>query len=180
MSNILVDLDGVIADFEHGFLTEWRKKYPEEKLIPIEERKTFYILEDYPLHLRKKVRKIYTSPGFFSKLKPVRGSIKALKSMQKLGYNIFICSSPIKENSLNVKEKYDWIKVHLGQGWVDKTIIIRDKTLIQGDLLIDDRPKIEGLLTPSWEHIIFDQPYNRNIKNKKRINWQNWREKLIL
>jgi len=55
---------------------------------------------------------------------------------------------------------------------------VKDKTLIIGDILIDDKPEIKGISTPNWEHIIFDQPYNKNITNKKRINWDNFKEVL--
>ena len=40
---ILIDMDGVIADFEGDFLRLWKEQHPEKKFIPLEERKGFYI-----------------------------------------------------------------------------------------------------------------------------------------
>ncbi|MCT7149596.1 hypothetical protein M1196_23400, partial [Salmonella enterica subsp. enterica serovar Oranienburg] len=57
-------------------------------------------------------------------------------------------------------------------------IITTDKTLVRGDILIDDKPVISGELPEystgtnharSWEHVIFDQSYNRHITNRRRI-----------
>ncbi len=66
----------------------------------------------------------------------------------------------------------------MGEDWLENTIVTRDKTLIHGDYLIDDKPKVGGLIKPKWEHIVFDQPYNRNIDNKLRINWSNYMDAL--
>lgn len=70
---------------------------------------------------------------------------------------------------------------HLGRDFVKRLILTKDKTLVFGDFLIDDKPEIKGVKLPSWEHLIFDQPYNINIiNNKRRINWNNYREVLGL
>lgn len=53
--------------------------------------------------------------------------------------------------------------------------LTNDKTIVKGDILIDDKPEPIGLEKPEWEHIIFDQPYNRYIKDKRRINCFNWK-----
>ncbi|MBM3256507.1 MAG: hypothetical protein FJZ04_03520 [Candidatus Moranbacteria bacterium] len=52
-------------------------------------------------------------------------------------------------------------------------VFAKDKTWVSGDILIDDKPKIEGQEEPLWEHVIFDRPYNRHVKGR-RINWQNY------
>jgi 5'-nucleotidase len=69
-----------------------------------------------------------------------------------------------------VKEKYDWVAQHLGKEWTMRINLMNDKTLIRGDLLIDDKPKITGLLTPEWQHIIYDAPYNRGVPGP-RMTW---------
>ena len=38
----------------------------------------------------------------------------------------------------------DWVTEHLGQAWTAKVIMSHDKTLIHGDLLIDDKHRIGG------------------------------------
>ena len=55
---ILIDQDGPLADFEKEFLKRWRKKYPNEFFVPLKKRKNFYIRDDYPPELRKKIDSI--------------------------------------------------------------------------------------------------------------------------
>lgn len=177
---ILVDMDGTIANLESEFLRLWRINNPDKPLVPLEQRVTFYIKDQYPKELLNYVNEILQSPGFFRNLPPLPGSIDALLEMAKLDIEVFICTSPLIENKNCVSEKYEWIESYLGAEWKKRVIISKDKTLIRGDYLIDDKPSVEGKDTPVWEHILFDQPYNRNITSLKRLVWCEWKTQLLL
>ncbi len=175
---ILVDMDDVLADFDAEFLKRWRERHPEKMYVPLEERKTFYVKESYPKDLQPLVSEIYLEPGFFREMMPVDGGVEAVKTMQQMGLEIFICTSPLNTYKNCVLEKYEWVEQHFGSGWVDSIILTRDKTLVKGDILIDDKPVITGAESvPMWEHILYDRPYNRNIV-QKRLTWQNWKQVL--
>jgi 5'-nucleotidase len=176
---ILVDMDGVIADFEGGFLKSWRAVHPENPFVPIEQRITFYLVEQYPADLKDLVQEIYLSPYFFRSLAPIEGCVEALSEIKAMGHEVFICSSPLTSNRYCVLEKYEWVESYFGKEWVNNIILCKDKTIVKGDVLIDDRPNITGLYLPSWEHIIYDQPYNRGEMGKKRLDWSNWKSVLF-
>ena len=40
--------------------------------------------------------------------------------------------------------QYAWVEKHLGHEFLEQIILTRDKTLITGDILIDDKPDILG------------------------------------
>lgn len=44
---VLVDMDGVLADFEGGFLRKYRSRYPAEPYITLEERRGFWVSSQY-------------------------------------------------------------------------------------------------------------------------------------
>ena len=46
--------------------------------------------------------------------------------------------------------QYEWIEKHIGQEWLDKIIITWDKTVIEGDLLFDDKVDITGKKIATW------------------------------
>lgn len=174
---ILVDMDGVLADLELGFLQKFQIRYPDLGIVPLANRRTFYIREDYPKDIHPQVESIYTSPDFFANLPPITGAIDALKQMQQNGLSVKICTSPLTRYQNCVEEKYFWVEKNLGKDWVKNLILTKDKTEIRGDLLIDDKPKIEGDLEPTWEHILYDQPYNGAIVGRRRLlSWNNWTE----
>jgi len=173
---ILVDMDGVIADFEKGFLNNYRNLHPKKPFIPLEKRNTFYVQEQYPKALLPLVEEIILSKGFFLNLPPVDGSLESIMELSSLNEEVYICTSPLLKNPYCIQEKYEWINKYLGKGWNKKMILSPDKTLVQGDLLIDDKPHINGILQPSWEHILYSRPYNLQINSKRRLTWKNWKQ----
>lgn len=44
---VLLDMDGVIADFEGGFLKKYRQRYPNDPYISLEERRGFWVSTQY-------------------------------------------------------------------------------------------------------------------------------------
>lgn len=44
---VLVDMDGVLADFEGGLLRAFRRRFPEEPHVPLDQRRGFFAREQY-------------------------------------------------------------------------------------------------------------------------------------
>ncbi len=176
---ILVDMDGVITDFDGEFLQRWRQRHPDMFYVPLEQRKTFYVRDDYPEELKPLVIEILSESSFFEEMLPVPGAKEALEEMESLGFEVFICSSPLSTYENCVFEKYKWVEKCIGPEWVKKIILTKDKTVVKADYLIDDKPVITGAENnPSWEHILYDRTYNRHI-DKRRVTWENWKDVLI-
>lgn len=172
---ILVDMDGPLADFEQNFLNRWRLKYPDLPFIPLEDRQTFYVADQYPAEYKPFVKSIYGEAGFFLNHPPVGGAIGALHYLDRYlaDVDVFICTSPLSGYNPCVLEKYQWVEKHLGLEFTKKIILTKDKTIVRGDYLVDDKPQITGSMTPTWEHLIFDYPYNQSTPGR-HINWVNW------
>jgi 5'-nucleotidase len=176
---ILVDQDGVLANFESGFYAAWQAAGHPHPALPLEQRRSFYVRDDYPAALRAEVEAIYTAPGFYRDLPAISGAVEALTTLLEQGHDVRICTSPLTQYRHCVPEKYEWVERHLGAEFVTRMIVSKDKTIVHGDLLVDDNPQIKGPCTPSWQHVIFDQPYNRQVEGT-RMNWANWRDVLAL
>ena len=41
--------------------------------------------------------------------------------------------------------QFEWVEEHLGRDWTLRLILTRDKTVVNGHILIDDKPKITGM-----------------------------------
>ena len=174
---ILVDQDGVLADFEHRLSQTWQQATPthEHPGVAPHERRHFCAKDDYPERLRDAVQRIYTAPGFFRNLPPIDGALDALQAMLARGHDVRICTSPLTLYQNCVGEKYEWVDRHLGAEWVARMVVTKDKTLVHGDILIDDKPHVTGARTPTWQHVVYDQPYNQQAPGL-RLHWGNWQE----
>lgn len=175
---ILVDMDGVLADFETRFLEDFRKKFPHHPYVPLGKREMFYLEENYPEGLEKDIETVFSTPGFFENLDIIPGSKEALAKMKALGHEVYICTSPVSKYENCILEKYHWVSKNLGYEWTKKMIVTKDKTLVFGDILIDDKPEHTGLKKPVWKHVLFEALYNKHVKTKLRITWENW-EKIL-
>lgn len=168
---ILVDMDNTIVDYSSAIAPELKKIYPTMKI----DAENWQTLKLNDLHLNR--RKIQSRPNFFSELKPIPGALEALRQMEKEGYTVFIVSSPSVHGTTCHSEKSQWLKEHMNEKWAKRLVLTKDKTIVRGDVLIDDKPFITGTVSPNWKHITFSQPYNRHLNDEGRIhlkNWENW------
>lgn len=174
---ILVDQDGVLADYQGKLLDIWRREHPEKIWVPVEELHEHDTERNYPAAYGDLLEAITLRRGFFRSLKPIAGGKEALETLLAMGHDVRICTAPKREHAYCVPEKFAWIEEHLGKKWTDRIILTRDKTLVRGDILIDDKPQVTGICKPVWEQIFYDQTYNR-MHAGKRLTWQNYKEVL--
>nr|KAF6457918.1 5',3'-nucleotidase, mitochondrial [Rousettus aegyptiacus] len=84
---VLVDMDGVLADFEGGFLRKFRARFPDQPFIALEDRRGFWVSEQYGRlqpGLSEKAISIWESENFFIDLEPLPGAVEAVKQMANL------------------------------------------------------------------------------------------------
>jgi 5'-nucleotidase len=176
---ILVDVDGVLADLEPHFARVWAARFPS-RALPLEtERRHAKIANDLPAAFRDDARRIIAEAGFYRSLPPVTGAVAGFQELAKTFSDVWLCTSPLREFWHSVPEKYEWVEAHLGRRWTERIVLTRDKSLVRGDILIDDNPELRGLDKASWELVLFDAPYNRHVSNLRRLTWGNWRAVLL-
>lgn len=171
---ILVDMDGVLADFDRHFITVWKNRYPDRPALDQSRRTHFRIVEEFEQQYRPDIYALFEEPGFYLDLPVMPGAIAAMRGMKNAEYDVWICSTPQKNYRHCVREKYQWVDREFGPEWVDRIILTRRKAMVHGDVLIDDQPILPYSETASWKHVLFDAPYNQNYSNLLRINWDTW------
>ncbi|MDR2954108.1 MAG: 5'(3')-deoxyribonucleotidase [Prevotella sp.] len=164
MKQVLVDMDGVLADVYRQFqLYEERET---GKQINLEQLVGILELDAFP-----NGKKHVTSEGFFRTAPVIDGSIEGLKYLNEK-YNVLIVSSAT-EFPQSLTEKVDWLHEHFPFISWKQIILCGEKKSIRGDIMIDDHPK--NLDFFEGKKIIFSQPHNGLLKSDqyKRVNsWQ--------
>ena len=118
------------------------------------------------------IDQVMTEPGFYSRLEPIAGAKQALKSAVEDGHDVRIVSSPFISNPTCASDKVAWITKHYGSHWANRLVLTNDKTIVHGDIMIDDKPDITGSMTPTWRHIVFgDYAYNRSVDRVRLTDW---------
>ena len=177
---LLIDMDGVIANYYARFLELWTAEFPDRKVLRPDELTSMYFEECYPEDYMVDIRRITCDIGFFETLPEIAGASGILNKILDEGkFEPFLCSTPDSSsvNHVCTSEKMRWVEGILGKRWLKRTILTHDKTLVAGDFLIDDKPDIKGINpTPTWEHVVFTHNYNKHLKNHRIDNWDNWAE----
>eukprot|EP00449_Zooxanthella_nutricula_P032973 CAMPEP_0198488248 /NCGR_PEP_ID=MMETSP1462-20131121/626_1 /TAXON_ID=1333877 /ORGANISM="Brandtodinium nutriculum, Strain RCC3387" /LENGTH=237 /DNA_ID=CAMNT_0044216703 /DNA_START=1 /DNA_END=710 /DNA_ORIENTATION=- len=93
---VLVDMDGVLCDFERHFLGRWRAAHPEREWIPPEARRSHAMDHDpRGVYDQASMHAIVKRPGFFESMPPIPGGVEALRQMVKEpGLHVCICTAP--------------------------------------------------------------------------------------
>ena len=178
---VLVDMDGTIADFDSRAYALMAARHPDVAM-PVYKQREFPLSRGLPAAQRPLLEVLFKEEGFFREMQPIEGAVAALNEMVAAGIDVRLCSSPLSSSPCCVMEKVEWAVAHLGKSWVDRIILTRDKTLVRGDILLDDAPQAKGSsLEPVWEHVYFDQPYNRpgasdaDPSRRRLVAWKDWR-----
>lgn len=173
---VLVDMDGTIADWGHGWDRALDAQGSRARAIRRHaQQESFDLKEGLGPRQSLVVDRVMNLHGFYANLLPIPGAIDALREMAR-DYAVKICTSPWLTNPTCIPDKIDWVARHLGDSWVDRMVFSKDKTIVKGDFLIDDKPEIKGDATPEWEHIIYTQPYNITQPQRRIDDWSKWSE----
>lgn len=125
------------------------------------------------------IQQIMAAPNYYANLRPIHGALDAIIDMELAGHEVFFVTSPWLENPTCASDKLKSVAQHFGPWRAPHTIITSDKTLIDGDVLIDDKGCITGIQKPRWKQILFTQPHNMSVTDLVRLDrWRDWRAAL--
>ena len=166
---LIVDMDGVMADVYQQFLKmdeeEFGIRQTMEQVMGKPESEVF-----------KNERKYVLTKGFFRDAPVMEGSVDGVKQLNKM-YDLFIVSAAMEfPNSL--VEKQEWLAEHFPFLSWQQIVFCGSKTIIKGDIMIDDHYKNLDYFT--GRTILFTQPHNYGHDDKNHERVSGWDEILTL
>jgi len=176
-NTVLVDMDGVLADFEEPNNAILRTHFPDIPLIV--ERPNFYYAETYQHHadVGSKLYRENRRPGFFLEFPIIDQALQGWQRILDAGFTPRVCSSPLENHATVIAEKKAWLEElfvpEFGAWVVDTAIFDRDKSGYHAFAMIDDRPTLRNSDRAVWQHIVFSKSYNADIETDYRLNGWN-------
>lgn len=173
---ILVDLDGVIFGWEEGIVDLARKNHPNVKIADAGTRTEWDFFPGTPDDEAFALREAMAAPGLFRNLPLLPGAKEMVEQMLNDGYNVLFNTSNALYNPTCASDKLAAVTEHFGRDMALRTVLTQDKSVIRGSILFDDKPKMTGLLTPTWDRVVVDQSYNQDTTGPRITNLLDWRK----
>lgn len=154
----LLDMDGPMAGFDNRFFDlcdEFGWPYDCTRETQIHRFATDHLSREHAKLARAEVNR----PGWFRSLPVTPGAQEGLPKLARVA-DVWICTKPLEANPACRDEKAAWLVEHFGREWERRLIITPDKSMVRGDILIDDAPHPDWYERASWLPVIFRMPWN--------------------
>lgn len=165
---LLHDLDGTHVDWQVKFDSTLRSQNPGTDFPFLKDNLDWDMTKTLDEQGVLAVRRAMETPGFYADLEPYEGSVEAIHALEEMGHTNFFVSSPYINNATCASDKFDSVKKHYGAFFAKRLILTNDKTTVRGDILFDDKPEITGVFKPVWEHVVYEQSYNRHLLGDRK------------
>lgn len=177
-----IDLDGVVADFNHGWTTLYNRDFPGE--LGRDLRAEDVVEWDAPVELShfrsmnefwKWAETCSDGRSLFHGLDPYDGALEALRDLRAAGHHVVILTT---KPHFSIHDTYDWLARHRIPS--TEIHILDDKTLVDCDIYLDDADhNLEALTAshPTAEVCRYVRPWNRPIDGAVDVHdWVEFRD----
>lgn len=155
----LLDMDGVLAGFDERCWAEVAKwGWPTDIAGPAEQ--TAYYMTEHLVERRhrRRLRSFIDESRWFRDLPVIEGSQDGVAMLEQ-HFDVWVCTKPLATSHSCAGDKQAWVKEHF-PSLHGKIILASDKSMVVGDLLIDDYIRPEQAERALWSPITFARPYN--------------------
>ncbi len=171
---IFVDMDEVIADAYMAHIDIYNQEFNANLQIEDCFGKEAWqcVPEEHQLSIKQHTHRV----GFFKDLRIIQDSQEVLRELS-LKHDVYIASAAM-EFPQSLREKSDWLDAFFPFIPWQKRILCGDKSILKGDVLIDDRSK--NLKNFDGRSILFTSPHNTNTTDFERAGtWKEIADKLL-
>jgi len=137
---VLLDVDGVIADFVQLMVNAVRNLKLSD--VPITWRPAHWDVAKELGLTRKQEDAVYDVlrlPGSANMLHPLPGAIQGVKKLAGL-FDVAFVTTPLDGGQTWCFDRIEWLVRHFGEELGNRWVFTENKYLIYGDFLVDDKP----------------------------------------
>lgn len=171
MALILLDVDGPVADLHPTWLERYNRRWDDN--LTVEDLTVWELDRIVKEECGKRVYDHLHEPDLYDDVAVVDGAAGGIAALRAAGHRVVFLTAC---SAVMATAKMKWLHQHGLLGDVPPyvftdLVIAQDKSLVPGDVLIDDRPK--NLEDFQGKGILWDAPYNRGERRWPRVrSWE--------
>jgi|SRR5690606_32734157 len=169
---VLLDVDGVIADFNGLYLKIveylFGIKASAEMLTDWSGGKSLGLSAAQ----EAEVTKVLVGPGMAYMIEPYQGAVTAVRHLAEKA-EVFFVTSPFLGSRTWATDRYEWLKQHFG-ALANNYVSTSEKQVVYGDVFVDDKPDNVKKWSKAWPSkvaLLWDCPHNRLEPQIRALGW---------
>ena len=174
MATILMDVDGVVCDLHSSWLGLYNKDYDDD--LHNEEITAWDMVEFVKPECGKKIYEYLENPDIYKNALPIVGAWGGCMKIRKMGHRIVFVSAGFYPAKVEWLNRWGFLREfpYEDKRWQTATdmALVNDKSLIVGDLLIDDR--YENVIDSKCLALMFMQPWNWSKRGEYKYQVDDW------
>jgi 5'(3')-deoxyribonucleotidase len=157
---LLLDMDGPIADFDLAFWNFCQDKgfTLDIKSLNDPKRQRFMTENFVYSSQRSLARKRIDTTHWFRDLPVTPGALDGVPMLMEV-FDVWVCTKPLEVNPWCRDDKGAWLREHFPD-LEHKMIIAPKKSLVRGDILLDDAPALTCIPEANWIPVVFPSVFN--------------------
>lgn len=170
-TRVLLDCDGVLADFRTGALDTIEQVIGHR----VEAETDWEIFGHLSDEHREKVFGIVRSAGWCADLKPYPEALEAVREIMERA-DVYIVTSIFRGSPTWTYDRTAWLAEHFGIGW-QNIVFTNAKYLVQGDVFVDDKPahvREWGKHFPEGNPVMWSRWLEERNSDMERYRTQDW------
>lgn len=157
---ILFDADDVAESLLEGWVKTLNDRYGTS--VSVDDVTDWNIALAFPTLTKKQVYGVLQEDEIWKNLTPIPGAQEYLQRLYDEGHELYMVTATDYRTCCVKIERILEMFPFLDESHI---IITQNKQMVMGDVLIDDGP--HNLIGGNYFRILFDQPHNRGIDEKK-------------
>lgn len=175
---ILLDVDGVLANFSKSFLAVANEVCGTE--VKFDDITDYNIYSFFPADKKQEVKARISEEGFCSSIEVLPGAQEAVEELKKIA-NVYTLSAPVDSKTW-VYERDLWLRNNFGISHHNQ-IFTHSKHLVFGHVLIEDsfdNVAVWARFNPGGKlGLLWETPYNKNSNQAVIYRSNSWNDILF-
>ena len=152
---IMCDIDDVLNDLIPKTLALYNSR--TGKNIQLEHLTEYNFYDCLSLEDANGIIELFKEKKLWDSLRPLPGAQKGLKTLINHGHSVYLATATLPET---LPWKIDWLKKYFSFISADNVIRIKNKGLLNCDIMIDDN--LDQLTSNICERIVMNYPWNQS------------------
>lgn len=174
---IALDVDGIIADL-HG---EWYRRYNRDygDDLTLDRVRSWNLHEYVKPECGQAIYDYLRDPELYESVAPIEGAAEGVAALTEDGHIVrFVtsCVFGMTDQKARWLHRHDFIGSALGRALPRELIVAEDKSMIDADLLVDDRAETirHWVETKRRKALLYEYPHNQHLLDEVPSAFWSW------